>query len=58
MDFIWLTLDTCPLLSACLSLAELGRRGLLLPHRLPDGRPYSINTLSDSRQVLMHVVGD
>ena len=24
--------------SGCLSLAELGRRGLLLPQRLPDGK--------------------
>ena len=24
----------------CLSLAELGRRGLLLPERLPDGEAY------------------
>jgi hypothetical protein len=27
---------------ACLSLAELGRRGLLLPHRLSQVSPFSL----------------
>jgi len=31
--------------SGCLSLAELGRRGLLLPQRLPDGKSYRITRI-------------
>jgi len=34
----------CLYYTGCLALAELGRRGLLLPQRLPDGW-YTFSTL-------------
>ena len=43
--------------SGCLALAELGRRGLLLPHRLPEVIPLILKSLTYDEKRGMTSVG-
>ena len=43
LEEIWYSLITC---TGCLALAELGRRGLLLPQLLPEVIPVIITSLN------------